>query len=203
MSRPVAADYARRVTPPTTGPGRAVIAAAFAARHGHSRPEVELPATDPLLPAVAAYRGAGHWHLVTLGLTDPTARPSGPRPDVSGFGHELTLTLPASDVPPAWAFELLVGAARVCVTHDRPLHAGARMAPGGPVDGAASKLVACGVRTDPFVVPTGFPSGRFAFLQLVGVTDVEYRLMRRAGTLAVLDGLARRDPLLRTDPARG
>ncbi len=196
--------YARPVNPRTRAAGRTAITDAFAVRHGHGEPAVQVPAPEPPLPTIAAYRGADHWHLVTFGLTDQVAKTAGQPAQVSGFGHELTLVVPADDQsPPAWAFELLLGAARVCVAHGRPLHDGARMAPGGPVDGAASKLVACGVRTDPSVIPTSFPFGRFAFLQLVGVTDVEYRLMRRAGTSAVLDALARRDPLLRTDPVRG
>lgn len=186
----------------TPVPGRAAILTAFAARHGDAGPAVEVAAPEPSLPAIAAYRAADHWHLVTLGLTDQAVKTPGQAAAVSGFGHELTLTVPATDTPPGWAFSLLIGAARVCVTYTRPLHAGARMAPGGPVDGLTSALVACGVRVDPAVVPTTFPFGRFVFLQLVGVTDVEYRLMQRAGTAAVLDALARRDPLLATDPDR-
>jgi hypothetical protein len=120
----------------------------------------------------------------------------------SGFGHELTLTTPASDRAPDWAFDLLLGTARVCVTHARPFHAGARLAPGAPVDGGGSALVALGLREDPLVTPVAFPFGTFVLLQAVGVTDVEYRLMQRAGTLKVLERLALRDPLLRTDPRR-
>jgi hypothetical protein len=93
---------------------------------------------------------------------------------------------------------LLDGAARTAVAFGRPLHDGARMAPGAPVDGAGSGLVALGIRTDPLVRPAG-PA---VVLQAVGVTLGEHALMGRVGTALVLDRLAARDPLLRTDPSR-
>lgn len=190
-------------------PGRDSIQAAFAARydpvtavHKLVVPDAGAPAGEGVLSAISAYRGDDHWHFVTLGLTDLVAKPAGGRRDRSGFGHELTLLTPAADTPPGWAFDLLLGTARVCVAVGRPFHAGARLAPGGPIDGGASALCAIGLREDPLVTPLALPFGRYVFLQAVGVTDVEYRLMQRAGTLKVLERLAVRDPLLRTDPAR-
>ncbi len=190
--------------------GRDSIEAAFAAVYGPAQPEHRAPPPAQRPPhsggvvhGISAYRGEDHWHLVTLGLTDLFAKSPGQMAVRSGFGHELTLIVPV-DGPtvPDWAFDLLLGTARVTVTHGRPFHAGARLAPGGPVDGRASGLVALGLREDPLVTPTEFPFGEYVLLQAVGVSDVEYRLMQRVGTLRVLDGLAARDPLLRTDPAR-
>jgi hypothetical protein len=190
-------------------PGRASIEAAFAAVYGPAAPEHRAPPPDQRPPhpggvvhGISAYRGEDHWHLVTLGLTDLFAKAPGQMAARSGFGHELTLIVPGTDRPPEWAFDLLLGTARVTVTHGRPFHAGARLAPGGPVDGRSSGIVALGLREDPLVVPTAFPFGAYVFLQAVGVSDVEYRLMQRAGTLTVLERLAVKDPLLRTDPAR-
>jgi hypothetical protein len=191
-------------------PGRAAIEQAFAAvypdgpaEHRALPPAERPPAPGGVLAGISAYRADDRWHLVTFGLTDLAAKTENERPQTSHFGHELTLMVPPAERPPDWAFDLLLGVAKVCVTHGRPFHAGARMAPGAPVDGARSKIVAVGLRLDPLVVPSAFPFGRYVLLQAVGVQEVEYRLMRRAGTLKVLEQLALRDPLLRTDPARG
>ncbi|MCW3038224.1 MAG: aminotransferase [Solirubrobacterales bacterium] len=191
----------------THAPGRDSIETAFRAVHGDAPVEHRTFPGDGsatrTLAGISAYRAADHWHFVTFGLTDLEEKTQDDRPQTSGHGHELTLTTPAGDHAPDWAFALLLGTAKVVFTHKRPFHAGARLAPGGPLDGARSALVALGLRKDPFVTPRDFPFGHYVLLQAVGITDVEYRLMQRAGTLMVLDRLAQRDPLLRTDLARG
>lgn len=182
--------------PPRTGPS---VEAAFAAHYGDGavRRVARAPEGDALR-GIAAYRGEDHWHLVTMGLVAfrPPGRdgvaPPGP------FAQELTLLTPAADRPPAWAFALLDGAARTAMAVGRPFHAGARLAPGAPVDGARSGLVAVGIRADPLIVP----AGPYELLQAVGVTAGEHALMQRVGTALVLERLAARDALLRTDPAR-
>jgi hypothetical protein len=123
---------------------------------------------------------------VTLGLS---AEPG-------GFGQELTLRTPPAEQPPVWGFELLAGVAR---TLRRRAAACTRRAhgPGEPVDGAGSGLVALGVREDPLVSWTAC-----LLLQVVGVSAGEYGVMGKVGTALVLDKLAARDPLLRTDPSR-
>lgn len=182
--------------PTRTGPS---VEAAFAAHYGDGAVRLVARAPeDDVLRGIAAYRGEDHWHLVTLGLAAivPPARdgvaPAGP------FAQELTLLTPAAERPPAWAFALLDGAARTAIAVGRPFHAGARMAPGAPVDRAGSGLVALGMREDPLVTP----KGPIQLLQAVGVTAGEHLLMQRVGTALVLERLAARDPLLRTDPAR-
>jgi len=184
--------------PEPTRPGPSV-EAAFAAHYGDGAVRRVARAPDgDVLRGIAAYRGDDHWHLVTLGLSavEPPGRDGAASP--GPFAQELTLLTPAADVPPAWAFALLDGAARTAIAVGRPFHAGARLAPGAPVDGAGSGLVALGIRPDPLVVPTG----PYLLLQAVGVTTGEHLLMQRVGTELVLERLAARDPLLRTDPAR-
>lgn len=190
-------------------PGWDSIDAAFRAVHGdvevdyRAPPLSEQPPADGgVLNGISAYRAPDHWHFVTYGLTDLFAKTEGDPPGMSGFGHELTLTAALSDRAPDWGYDILMGAAKTCVTHGRPFHAGARLAPGASLDGKTSALVAIGLRADPWVTPTVFPFGKFVFLQAVGITDVEYRLMQRASTLMVLERMAVRDPLLLTDPAR-
>jgi hypothetical protein len=190
-------------------PGWDSIEAAFRARYGDAAPEhrapppgEQPPAEGAALNGISAYRGDDHWHLVTFGFTELFAKAPEDDPEVSGWGHELTLLTPPAEHPPDWAFALLMGVARTARAVGRPFHAGARLAPGEPVDGAGSGLVALGLREDPLVTPTAFPFGRYAFLQVVGVTAGEYGVMRKVGTDLVLAKLAERDPLLRTDPAR-
>ncbi|MCW3015650.1 MAG: putative aminotransferase [Solirubrobacterales bacterium] len=190
-------------------PGWDSITDAFEAVYGRTPhehralpPNRQPPAPGAVLNGISAYRGEDHWHYVTFGLTELFTKRTGQPPGVSGWGHELTLLTPESDTAPDWGFELLMGVARTCVTHGRAFHAGARLAPGGSVDGASSGLVAIGLRADSLVQPTRFPLGRYELLQAVGVTLGEYKLMQRAGTLMVLERLAKRDPRLLTNPAR-
>jgi hypothetical protein len=163
------------------------VAAAFGAVYGGGAVHRARPG-DGVVTAIDAYRGEAHWHLVTLRTAGAGA---------GAFEHELTVLTPPAPSPPAWAFALLAGVARTLRAAGRGLHAGARMAPGEPVDGAGSGLVALGVREDPLVTVPGLP-----LLQVVGVTAGEYAVMGRVGTAVVLAKLAERDPLLRTDPAR-
>lgn len=149
---------------------------------------------DPAsLIGVDGYRSEDRWHLVTVGLAAVRSEES-----ATPFGHELTLLTPAGERAPGWAFALLLGTARTSIAVGRPYHAGARLAPGGALDGGDSGLVALGLRDDPHVTP---PAG-LQLLQAVGITTGEYLLMQRVGTLTVLERLAQRDPLLRTDPTR-
>lgn len=177
-------------------PSPTSVRAAFTDRYGRGR-EASAGGPGPL-DGIAVYRGEEHWHLVTLGLAAVVPPVREDRPDPGALGHELTVLVPPTDEPPAWAFGLLDGAARTAVAVGRPFHVGARMAPGAPVDGGRSGLVATGVRADP-VIPA---AGGAELLQLVGVTAGEFLLMQRVGTALVLEKLAARDPLLRTDPSR-
>jgi hypothetical protein len=182
--------------PSLTGPS---VEAAFAAHYGEgAERRVARASEGDVLRGIGAFRGPDHWHLVTLGLAAVVPEPRDDRPTPAPFAQELTLVVPAADRPPGWAFALLDGAARTAIAVGRPFHAGARMAPGAPVDGAGSGLVALGIRADPLVTP----SGPYVLLQAVGVTSGEYLLMQRVGTELVLEKLAARDPLLTTDPAR-
>lgn len=184
-------------------PDPSAVERAFAAVYGQAAARHRVPAaTDgkrsatagPIL-GVDAYRGEDRWHLVTLGLAG--ARSGEDRADTP-FGHELTVLTPAAERPPTWAFALLLGTARTSLAVGRPFHAGARLAPGPPLDGGESGLVALGLREDPVVRVDSGP----LLLQAVGATTGEYLLMQRVGTTTVLDRLAQRDPLLRTDPTR-
>ncbi len=158
---------------------RADVETAFRLTYGEGQPTRRAPQTDEAgLEGLNAYRGEAHWHLVTIGLPE----------------QELTLLTPPAEAPPDWAFAVLLGTAQTLAAAGRPLHAGARLAPGAPLDGRSTGLSALGVREDPLVAGP--------YLQLVGVTAGEYGVMQKVGTELVLSKLAARDPLLRTDPSR-
>ena len=76
--------------------------------------------------------------------------------DVSGWGYELTLRSPAAGEPQAWALELLFAS----------------------IGGEESPLSAVAFTADRVVQAQRFPFGRFAFLQLVGVTPAELEEMK-------------------------
>src|SRR5688572_2399549 len=102
---------------PVPAPGWAAIDRALASVHSGRVPHqfsssnaYELESRNPL-PAIGVYEGTvpDHWHYVTYGLTELFEK-SSPRPDVSGFGFELTLRLPRApheDMPPVWGLTLL------------------------------------------------------------------------------------------------
>jgi hypothetical protein len=175
---------------------------AFAAAYGPPQARLPAPAPTtgpasdaPLPVGVDAHRREDGWHLVTAGLA--AVRPAGDGP-TDPLAQELSVIVPPAARPPEWAFSLLLGTARTSVAVGRPFHAGARLAPGAPLDGGESGLVAVGLREDPVVTVQDGPT----VLQAVGVTNGEFLLMQRVGTLVVLERLAQRDPLLRTDPTR-
>jgi hypothetical protein len=181
----------------TSAGARDDVRRAFAAHYGDGG-RLATAEQGGALRGIVVHRGDDVLHLVTVGLAGRVPQGRDGAPAGAPLGHELTVLLPSSDEPPGWAFALLDGAARTALAVGRPFHAGARMAPGGPVDGAGSGLVAVGVRADPVLPEVGTTD----VLQLVSVTAGEYLLMQRVGTALVLDRLAARDPLLRTEPSR-
>ena len=92
-------------------PGWDAISEAMAAIYGPQEPRhwaagSALPG-GPELYGLSAYEAGNHWHFVTLGLSELWAKES-EDPEVSGFGHELTMrTSPRGEEPPDWAINLL------------------------------------------------------------------------------------------------
>ncbi len=177
---------------------------AFTAVHG-AGPAHRVRPEDGAVAGIAAYPLAGGtgWHLVTHGLAEELGQeltvivPPAGAPGAAAARAGAPTTAADAPPPPAWAFEVLAGVARTLRAAGRGLHPGARLAPGEPLDGRTTGLVALGVREDPLVTVPGL-----ALLQVVGVTAGEHALMGRVGTALVLEKLAARDALLRTDPAR-
>jgi len=144
----------------------------------------------------------GHWHLVTYGLSELEAKESDD-PAVSGWGFELTLRLPGAEELPYWGVDLLTNLAAYVWTSRHGFAPGHHLDLEGPiVVGSQSRVRAGVVVVDPGLGVMRGPFGAVEFLQLVGLTADELELCRAWSTEGVVELLARRNPLLVTDPER-
>lgn len=119
-----------------------------------------------------------HWLYVSSGLSNPWDADASEQDDWSGLGRELLLECPQQSpwalgmVRRFAAYQILLAAGHF--GDQEPLDAWNRMSVGGPIDGEKSALSAI------IMVPsTHFPdeyqlaSGKFAFLQIIGLTAAE------------------------------
>jgi len=151
------------------------------------------------------------WLYVTSGTSNPwDQEPAGY--DVSarsGIGTELVLEVPAQS---NWAIKCLAQllAYNILLAHGRfgeagPLHHGARVPLGGPINGDAGSLLRFVAIAEPSNFPSSFAlaSGQVDLLQVVGITEAEREFARSQGHAALLARLAERDAFPLTDPSRG
>ncbi|MFG1643081.1 suppressor of fused domain protein [Amycolatopsis sp. NPDC049252] len=98
-------------------------------------------------PRLSAYRDAGHWLLVTFGLTELFTKESDDT-GISGWGFELTMRVPAGDGPPApWSLNLLRQLGGYVFSTGRVFEPGHRLNPGGPITGASDTRLTALART--------------------------------------------------------
>ncbi|GII52415.1 hypothetical protein Pth03_08040 [Planotetraspora thailandica] len=161
-----------------------------------------LPGQDGIY-GLSAYRTSSHWLLVTFGLSELFGKDSDD-PEVSGWGFELTMRVPATDEqPPPWALRLLQQLGRYVFSAGRPFAGGHRMDPGGPITGAPdSRLTALAFARDPELGTIDTPNGQVEFLTVVGMTADELARMKETSTDQVLGEFAIASPLLVTDVRR-
>ncbi|MEU5265995.1 suppressor of fused domain protein [Amycolatopsis sp. NPDC021455] len=189
-----------------SAPGWDAIEAAVAAHLPAQRPlhwgTDTLPGQDGIY-GLSAYRGDGHWLLVTFGLTELFAKESDD-PGTSGWGFELTMRVPAAEEPPPqWSLNLLQRLGQYVFSTGRAFAAGHRMSPGGPITGSAdTRLTAIALADDPVLGVIGTPHGAARFLTVFGITGEELRVAQESSTAELLSGIRRDNPLLVTDPAR-
>lgn len=145
-----------------------------------------LPGQDGIY-GLSAYRVNDHWLLVTFGLTELFGKNSAD-PEVSGWGFELTMRVPAGEAqPPAWTLRLLQQLGRYVFGTGRPFEHGHRMDPGGPITGAPdTRLTAVAFAADPELGTINTPNGSVQFLTVVGVTAEELARMKATSTALVL-----------------
>jgi hypothetical protein len=161
-----------------------------------------LPGQDGVY-GISAYRAGGHWLLVTFGLTDLFDTTEDEDTDVSGWGYELTLRVPAAGDPPAWSLRLLEQLGRYVYSGAKSIRARHRLDPGGPITGKPdTRLTALVFTEDPQLSQISSPNGSVSFIAVVGITAAELAQMKTSSTEAVVADLRNRSTLLVTDVGR-
>ena len=172
-----------------------------------------LGGNDPL-PGLSAYartEPVPHWHFVTYGFTDlhaKTGSPDSSSDDLaeSGYGFELTLRIArAADdhQPPTWALNFLQNLARYVFNSGNAFAAGHKMGLNGPIAlEHDTQITAICFADDPELGEIESPIGAARFVQVVGITDDEYRLIQEWTTTGLLDILRKKLPALVTDLSR-
>lgn len=148
---------------------------------------------------VIAWPAAGHWHLVTYGLTELDEKVSSIA-EQDGWGFELTLRVPRDADLRAAAVRLTSMVEQVYET-GRPFGIGHWM-PWPHGLGAGSTLAGATFVEDPSLAPRMGPFGRVAFRQVVGLTHDELDAVIARTDGQVVAALRAIDPWLVTDPHR-
>lgn len=196
-------------------PGWDAIDAALAPIYGNAEPHAHVATVVPYvlggndpLHGISVYlrdEPVPHFHFVTYGFTDLfTKETSDPRE--SGFGFELALRLrraPGDDEVPAWVLSFLQNLARYVFGTGNRFAAGHKMGLNGPIAPEhATELTAVLFADDPELGEIVSPFGRARFIQVVGITDDEYRLIQEWSTTGLVEILRAHLPFLVTDLGR-
>ncbi|MBX8690201.1 hypothetical protein GO011_22435 [Mycobacterium sp. 20091114027_K0903767] len=155
-----------------------------------------------------------HWHLVTYGFSNVFE--SDPRPDDDDIwadfewtfrvAADIDVTEPLPTQVPTWSVLLLQRLGDLVFSGSADLDIGHRIQVGGPITLGTPQtdLTAIMFGEDPQLpqIDTGF--GRLRFVQLVGVTAETIAAAQSldngvAGTLQILESMAKTNPLLVTD----
>jgi photosystem II stability/assembly factor-like uncharacterized protein/tetratricopeptide (TPR) repeat protein len=146
-----------------------------------------------------------HFHFVTYGFTDLFGKET-EDPEVSGFGFELTLRLRREsddDTVPAWALNFLQNLGRYVFGTGNRFAAGHKMGLNGPIAlDHDTKLTAILFADDPELGEFVSQHGTARFIQIVGITDDEYKLIQEWSTTGLVDILREQLPHLVTDLGR-
>lgn len=143
-----------------------------------------------------------HFHFVTYGFTELWTKESEDA-ETSGFGFELTFRLAREEdeeEPPMWALNFLQNLGRYVFRTGNAFAAGHKMGLNGPIAlGERTSITAVCFASDPELGEIRSPNGQAEFLQIVGISDDEYRLIQDWCTDGLLELLAARSPLLITE----
>jgi photosystem II stability/assembly factor-like uncharacterized protein/tetratricopeptide (TPR) repeat protein len=147
-----------------------------------------------------------HFHFVTYGFTDLFTKETDD-PAESGFGFELTLRLcraPDERDVPMWALNFLQNLGRYVFGTGNRFGAGHKMGLNGPIAlDHDTKITAIAFADDPELGDIESKFGKARFIQIVGITDAEYRLIQEWSTTGLVEILRKKLPVLVTDLARG
>lgn len=173
---------------PLDAPGWAAIDAAAARMYPGQVPHqftsqtaYDLDSRHPL-PAIGVYEALApdHWHYVTYGLSELFEKTS-PRPDLSGFGFELSFRLPrVEETPPAWALRLLQAIGHYVLSGHGALDTGHIIDLGAPLRPPEEPCTLEGLVCipDPTLPKIQTPHGSVLFLQLFGLARPEIDAMQ-------------------------
>jgi suppressor of fused len=143
-----------------------------------------------------------HFHFVTYGFTELWDKESDDE-DTSGFGFELTFRLAreeSEEEPPSWALHFLQNLGRYVFRTGNAFAAGHKMGLNGPIAlGQRTALTAVCFAPEPELGEFSSINGAASFLQIVGITDDEYRLAQDWSSDGLIELLATQSPLLITD----
>ncbi len=193
-------------------PGWAAIDHALAPLYKHADPHAHfgtvlpysLGGNDPI-HGISVYLRTDpmpHFHFITYGFSDLFQKETDD-PETSGFGFELTFRLarqPDEEHVPAWALSFLQNLGRYVFGTGNRFAAGHKMGLNGPIALETSTAISAVVFTDdPELGDIASEFGKARFLQIVGLTDDEYRLIQEWSTGGLLEILKRRLPLLITN----
>ena len=179
----------------------------------------DLDSANPLSAiSVWAADDPPHWHYVGYGLSELFEK-SSPRPDVSGFGFELTMRIPRSvgeERPPQWPLRLLQTISHYVLSGHAALDSGHCIDFSAPLPmpelQQESRLVGVVCVPDPNLSKVETVHGSLLFLQLFGLTADElervqqWDLERKVGFVFDVQSRGLTEPLrtsTRDDPRKG
>src|SRR6185295_4188225 len=117
-----------------------------------------------------------------------------------GFGFELTLRVCKGledDQPPIWALNFLQNLGRYVFSSGNRFAAGHKMGLNGPIAlDHDTKITAICFADDPEIGTFSSEYGKAKFIQIVGITDDEYRLIQEWSTTGLVEILSKRLPFL-------
>lgn len=177
-------------------------------KHWAATPHYMLGGTDPI-DGISYYEteseGELYYHFVTYGFSNLYYDEENVGADFSKFGFELTFRLKAFDLDkegPTWVFHLLQNIARYVFDSGKWFEPYHFMPANGPIrtetDTAITGLAFC---LDPELGEIKTPHGNVQFLQMYGITDLEYKELQEKGEDAeeLIKKHAKDNPLLITD----
>jgi hypothetical protein len=176
-----------------------------------SKNPYELDSPNPL-PAITVWRTSSPsgWLYVTYGLSELFEKSSND-PDVSGFGFELTLRLPAREdesTPPTWPLRLLQSLGHHVLATRTGFDSGHAMNLGGPIvppnsDGPRDCVLGGFVCVpDPSLGKVSTVHGTLLFLRLFGVAIDELAVLGELELGSLVACVAELEPMAITDPSR-
>lgn len=146
-----------------------------------------------------------HFHFITYGFTDLFVKET-EDPAESGFGFELSLRLrraPDETDVPTWALNFLQNLARYVFGTGNRFDVGHKMGLNGPIAlGYDTPLTAVLFAEDAELHEIDSPLGKARFIEVVGITDDEYRLIQEWSTTGLVEILKKKLPFLITDLTR-